>query len=251
MAVIWQKTVEGKRYEVRSAGQTQRLYTDGVFHSQYNPNKTLTGNVWDLISLPCFFLETEEVRRVLVLGVGGGAVMHQISNWFAEADITGIELDKTHIAIARRFFHLKGERIDLIHDDAIDWVKRYRGLPFDIVIDDLFGELEDEPVRIIAAKKSWLNHLTRLLTPHGALVMNFTEAKDLREAAVLTDSELRKKYKMAYRFMTPLYENQIGVFLRRPEKKNAWRKRIAQQATLNSEYENNQGKYQIRKLFGG
>ena len=251
MAVIWQKTLNGKCYEVRSAGQTQRLYTDGVFHSQYNPNKTLTGNVWDLISLPCFFLEPERVRRVLVLGVGGGAVLHQIRKWFAGADITGIELDKTHIAIARRFFHLKGRRIDLIHADAIDWVKRYRGMPFDIVIDDLFAEVEDEPVRVIAAKKTWLNHLTRLTTAHGVLIMNFTEAKDLRGAAVFTDDSLKKKYKMAYRFMTPLYENQIGVFLRRPEKKNVWRQRIAQLPALNSEYEDNLGKYQIRKLFGG
>ena len=249
MAVIWQKTVNGKRYEVRAAGQTQRLYTDGVFHSQYNPNKTLTGNVWDLLSLPSFFLAPEQVRRVLVLGVGGGAVMHQLASWYPDTDITGIELDKTHLAIARRFFHLKGKHITLIQQDAIDWVKRYRGLPFDLVIDDLFAEEKGEPLRVIAASKSWLGHLARLMTTHGALVMNFTEAKDLREAITRITQGANQKFTMAYRFMTPLYENQIGVFLRRSCKKNEWRKRLAQLPALNREFEENLDKYQIRKII--
>jgi spermidine synthase len=226
MAVIWQKSVNGKRYEVRAAGNTQRLYTDGVFHSQYNPNKTLTGNVWDLLSLPSLFLAAEQIRRVLVLGVGGGAVMHQLASWHPYIELTGIELDKTHIAIARRFFRLRGKHITLIHADAIDWVKRYRGLPFDLVIDDLFAEVAGEPERVIAASKTWLNHLTRLMTPHAALVMNFTEAKDLRAVLTRMHEETNGKFTMAYRFMTPLYENQIGAFLRQPCKKifgeSAW-----------------------------
>ena len=249
MAVIWQKTVDGKTYEVRAVGKTHRLYRDGVFHSQYNPNKSLTGNVWDLLSLPSFFLDPEQIRRVLVLGVGGGAVMHQLASWFPEADITGIELDKTHLAIARRFFHLKGKHITLIQQDAIDWVKRYRGLPFDLIIDDLFTEEEGEPVRVIAASQSWLNHLLRLMTSDGALVMNFTEAKDLRETVTRITQGSNQKFSMVYRFMTPLYENQIGVFLRRPCKKNAWRKRLAELPALNREFEDNLEKYQIRKLI--
>ena len=250
MAVIWQKTVNGKTYEVRAAGNTHRLYTDGVFHSQYNPNKTLTGNVWDLISLPCFFLPPEQIRRVLVLGVGGGAVMHQIASWFPQVDIIGVELDKTHISIAKRFFHLHGRHIELIEADAIDWVKQYRGLPFDIIIDDLFAEQAGEPIRVIAASQSWLNHLLRILTPHGALIMNFTESKDLRSASVFTEPAMQKKFQMAYRFMTPLYDNQIGVFLRQAATKNDWQKRILATPQLNKEFQDNLAKYQIRKLFG-
>jgi len=250
MAVIWQKTVNGKTYEVRVAGNTHRLYTDGVFHSQYNPNKTLTGNVWDLISLPCFFLPSEQIRRVLVLGVGGGAVMHQIASWFPHADLVGIELDRTHIAIAKRFFHLRTRRIELIEADAIDWVRQYRGLPFDIIIDDLFAEHAGEPMRVIAASKNWLNHLLRVLTPHGALIMNFTESRDLRSACVLSDPAMQKKFKTAFRLMTPLYENQIGVFLRQAAKKNDWQRRILATPRLVREFQENLHKYQIRKLFG-
>ena len=49
MAIVWQDTRDGTHYQVRTAGKTLRLYTDGVLHSQYNPVKRLTGSVWDLL----------------------------------------------------------------------------------------------------------------------------------------------------------------------------------------------------------
>ena len=45
MAILWQKIIKNTQYEVRSAGQTRRLYTDGVFHSQFNPQRAITGGV--------------------------------------------------------------------------------------------------------------------------------------------------------------------------------------------------------------
>ncbi len=248
MAVIWQKQVNGKCYEVRSAGETRRLYTDGVFHSQYNPNRTLTANVWDLISLPSFFLSAAHIRRILVLGVGGGAVMQQLRCWYPEAELVGVELDKTHLQIAKRFFGLRGKQIELVCDDAIDWVNRYRGMPFDIIIDDLFTEHDGEPARVIAANQQWMAKLTGLLTAHGMLVMNFTSGRDLRNAAVFSHKPLKQKYPSVFRLMTPLYDNQVGVFLRQTSTTNQWRKAIKQDIQLALEFERYRNKYQLRKL---
>jgi spermidine synthase len=250
MAVIWQKTVSGKNYEVRSAGQTKRLYTDGVFHSQYNPRNTLTANVWDLISLPGFFLEAEQVRRVLVLGVGGGAVIRQFRSWFPAAYITGIELDRIHLYVARRFFGLKDSHIELVEADALEWVKQYRGLPFDIVIDDLFAEQDGEPERVVAADRQWIKSLLRLLTRQGMLVMNFISSKELRSSACFIDEQLTSKFTQIYRLMTPLYENNIGVFLQHKSSTNEWRRRILQNDVLRKEFTEKQAKYQVRKLVG-
>lgn len=59
MAIVWSRQLSGVHYEVRSAGNSLRLYTDGVFHSQYNPCRLITGHVWDLLMLPAFFLSSE------------------------------------------------------------------------------------------------------------------------------------------------------------------------------------------------
>ncbi len=37
MAVLWQKKTAGQHYEVRTAGNSRRLYKNGVCHSQFNP----------------------------------------------------------------------------------------------------------------------------------------------------------------------------------------------------------------------
>jgi len=249
MAVIWQKKVAGKNYQVRAAGKTRRLYTNGVFHSQYNPDRQLTGSVWDLLSLPSFFLKSNSVRRILVLGVGGGAIIRQFRSWYPEAEIVGVELDKTHIQISKQFFGLKDKRVNLIEANAIDWLKSYRGLSFDIIVDDLFSERDDEPMRVVAADKIWLSHLTKCLTAQGILIMNFTEAKDFKANSVFHDRSLKKIYKQVYKFTTPLYDNNIAVMLQVPCKKNQWRKRILSTAKLATEYMQNQDKIKIRKII--
>jgi len=45
MAIIWQKNIDGTKYEVRAAGKTRRLYTNGVCHSEFNPDKLVTGSI--------------------------------------------------------------------------------------------------------------------------------------------------------------------------------------------------------------
>lgn len=248
MTVLWQKHVEGKRYEVRGAGQTRRLYTDGVFHSQYNPKRSLTGNVWDLLSLPSFFLSENQLRRALVLGVGGGTVIRQLRQWHPEIEVVGIELNPTHLYIARHFFDLDDPAVTLIEADAIAWMQTYSGRPFDLIVDDLFYEEDGEPCRAVMADRHWLKTLTLALTGHGMLTMNFISSVDLRECAVLHNKALQARFKNVYRFMTPLYENNIGVFLSQPQTLNVLYERIRAKSPLCQEFKENMGKYQIRKL---
>jgi spermidine synthase len=248
VAVIWQTHVDGKQYEVRGAGHTRRLYTDGVFHSQYNPKRSLTGNVWDLLSLPSFFLGEGQLRRALVLGVGGGTVIRQLRQWHPKVEVTGIELNPTHLYIARRFFDLDDPGVSLIEADAIDWMQCYYGAPFDLIVDDLFFEEEGEPCRAVAADRHWLRSLASALTPHGMLTMNFISSVDLRESAVFHNKSLQARFKNVYRFMTPLYENNIGAFLSQPESLNRLQERVLAKSPLRQEFAELQGKYQIRKL---
>ena len=90
MAIAYQKTKKDVTYQVRTAGNSIRLYTNGAFHSQYNPRHVFTGAVWDLLALPS--LSTDRpVRDVLVLGVGGGSVIHQLSRLHDLAEVTGVD----------------------------------------------------------------------------------------------------------------------------------------------------------------
>jgi len=215
-------------YEVRLAGRSVRLYTNGVLHSQYNPQHPVAGGLWDLLSLPALFLPTTVAPRVLVLGVGGGAVIRQLSILLDRPHITGIDIDRMHVQIARQWFGVSSDMAVLIEADAITWVKRYRGKGFDLVVDDLFGENEGEPVRAVELDQSWSAALTRLLRPEGVIVINTLECRALRARGFLPQMSGR------YRCQLPQYENCIGVFTANGSTQKTWRQRLQQHARLTS-----------------
>ena len=213
MAVVFSRQVAGERYEIRTAGQSVRLYTNGVLHTQYHPRRRVTGGVWDLLALPAVALP--QVRRVLLLGVGGGAAIHLLHDWCPGVEVTGVELNAMHLTLARRFFGLKGKGITLVHGDARTFVEQYRGEPFDLVIEDLFGG-NGEPDRSFAADRQWCNALSRLVSNDGALVINTLERKQLRETAFVNDRAVRRQWQSHLCLTLPAYANAVGVFYRKP-----------------------------------
>lgn len=226
MAILWQKTTNNTQYEVRSAGQTRRLYTDGVFHSQFNPERAITGGIWDLLMLPAFFVDAENIQRVLVLGVGGGAVIHQLQRYIEPTEIVGVELNPIHIMVAKRYFGIKQKHAKLIEADAIKWLDDYSGPPFDMIIDDLFGEQDGEPLRAVKANKEWVEKLNSHLSESGLLVMNFISRDDLKNCAAVSYKKIAKLFASSFQFTIADYDNAIGVFLKTPSTSQILRKNI-------------------------
>lgn len=227
MAILWTRCVDGTRYEVRSAGHTRRLYTDGVFHSQYNLRRPVTGGIWDLLSLPAFFYPPGAIRRVLVLGVGGGAVIRQLLHFAAPQEVVGVELDAVHLDLARRFFGLDDPRFTPVQAEAAAWVAAYQGAPFDLIIDDVFGGRDGEPRRAVPATAAWFRALLRHLGPQGALVMNFIANADLYGCGYFTNAAVARRFGSAFRLSHPLHENAIGAFLRPAVHSRELRARLA------------------------
>lgn len=230
MAVIYSRNVGGTRYEIRSAGRSVRLYTNGVLHTQYNPRHPATGGVWDLLALPAAALPS--LRRVLLLGVGGGAAVHLLRHWFPGVDITGVDLNHLHLSLARRFFDLRHQDVRLVEADARTFVENYRGEAFDLVIEDLFGHGEGEPERAFEANRAWCRKLQHLLAPCGALVINTLSRKQLRQCAVVHDPGLRRLFPGQLCMTLPAYENVVGAFFRKPLTPKALRDAIRAQTLL-------------------
>ncbi len=249
MALVWRREVAGVNYEVRSAGQTLRLYTNNVFHSQYNPRQLLTGHVWDLLMLPAFFYPTGHIKRVLVMGVGGGAVIHQLRHFAQVVSITGVELNPVHISIARRFFGLKGKVIQLIEADAIEWLKNYRGPEFDMIIDDLFAELDGEPVSVVEANPGWFKLMLKHLSADGVIVRNFIDRKSLLNSAPLTSRSIARCFSSVFQLTSHYNENFVGVFLRCESTSRYLRKRLQETPGLNPDRKSCRLRYRLRKLL--
>ena len=248
MAVIWRKKHAGSTYEIRAAGRSRRLYTNGVFHTQYNPARVVTGGIWDLLMIPAFFKPVEEVRRVLVLGVGGGSVIRQLNRFVSPEHIIGVELNPVHLYVARKYFGVDHSEAELIEADAVSWLNNYDGPPFDLIIDDLFSEEDGEPVRAVAADHKWLSVITRNLNSRGMLVMNFISGKTLKSCALFSEKRNRA-YRAAFQISMPIYDNAIGIFLAFNATSTDLRMNLKAQPKLGTSLNNNNLNYSIRKLF--
>ncbi len=213
MAVVFSRKIDGVRYEIRNAGRSLRLYTNRVMHTQYHPEHKLTRGVWDLLALPALALP--QVKRVLLLGVGGGAAIHLLRHWCPGVHVTGVELNPVHLQLAKRFFGLKGKGITLVEGDAREFVEQYQGQPFDLVIEDLFGG-DGAPDRSFAADRVWCNALGRLVSNDGAMVINTLSRKQLRETAFVHDKSVRKQWAANFCLTLPAYANAVGVYYRQP-----------------------------------
>jgi len=213
MAIVWEKETRSGHYQVRHAGGSVRLYKDGVFHSQWNAKRPLSGGVWDLLFLPSLFMPVESIKRVLVLGVGGGAVIRQYLEFLPFEKIVGVELDPIHLQVAREHFGIRSKRVELIEADALSWVDNYHGEPFDLVIEDLFTEVSGEPVRVADATAVWFEQLAGLLRPGGTLVINFEEAPQLRASLTQFREGCGDRFDLAYTFSLPTYGNCVAAYV--------------------------------------
>ncbi|NIB43744.1 oxidoreductase [Pseudomaricurvus alkylphenolicus] len=252
MAILWQKRVgRGAKqtlYEVRSAGRTRRLYTNGVFHSQYNPARPVAGSVWDLLFLPAMLHKPGDIKRVLVLGVGGGAVIKQLEYFLQPESITGVELCPVHLQVARQHFDVKGKHIHLHCGDAVAWLKAYSGPAFDLIIEDLFGEFEGQPQRAVAADTSWCQLLQKHLDQQGTLVMNFDTPNALGRSAWRRDRTLKQQWRRQYRFSTPLYSNVIAAFTHQSTNRRQLTRHLQQFRELDQRRSNCALKFEMRSL---
>jgi spermidine synthase len=248
MSILWERTTGGTLYQVRQAGRSMRLYTNGVLHSQYNPGRPLTGSVWDLLFLPAFFYPPSSIRRVLVLGVGGGAVIQQLRQFVQPDIVVGIELNPVHLSVARRFFTVKGKGVQLIKANAVDWIKQYQGPPFDIIIDDLFGDADGEPQRAVFAGPAWVRSLTRCLSREGMIVSNFASKLELMVSAYLDNSPAGRTFDSAFHLSTAQNYNAVGVFLNRPATTRQLRDRLRKVPQIDPRRRAPRLNYNIRTL---
>ena len=248
MAIIWQKKIAGTRYEVRQAGRTRRLYTNGVCHSEFNPNKLVTGSIWDLLVLPALFYAPGQIKNVLMLGVGGGASILQMHHLLETVKITGVELNPVHLDIARRFFKIDTSGADLHHYDAEQWLHQYKGERFDLIIDDLYSDEAAVPERAVEADSQWFKLLLSHLSVQGLIVCNFGSLQEYRHSGYFRSMKIRERFAGTFQLTTPLLENVVGVFMRKDAASNTLRNNIRAHPILGRALQSKRLRYRIKRI---
>ncbi|OGC70015.1 hypothetical protein A2415_01505, partial [candidate division WWE3 bacterium RIFOXYC1_FULL_39_7] len=116
-----------------------------------------------------------ELKDMLVLGLGGGTLVHLISKNFPGVKITSVEIDETMVNIAKNYFDLDSiPDHNVILDDALRvaiepekfGIREYSfdGLLVDIFVGEKFPDL--------GRSGNFIGALKRLLKPGGVIIFN-------------------------------------------------------------------------------
>ncbi len=249
MAILFEKTVDGVHYKVTQAGQSIRLYSDGVFHSQYNDRTIVSGAVWDLLLLPAFMLPNPPSNS-LVLGVGGGAVMRMLAYFIPNISVTGLDLNPIHIQLAKQFFGLNQTQFTLICEDAKTWVSKLNpSHQFDLIIDDVFRGDNGDPKRPYAIDPAWLTILLAKLSHNGGLVFNFDRKAQANQfAKMIKSNDLLAKGDKLWMLDCPGYENRIIAICRTGLDKALFYERLQSERILDTRLSSCRLNFALHKL---
>ncbi len=117
----------------------------------------------------------QEVKRVLLLGLGGGGALREIHARFPNAHITAVEYDPVMVEIAKTIY-LKPKdliNVDIITDDARVAITQFK-TQFDFIIVDLFVGRSLSP---LLETDDFVKQLVGLLDKDGYMAMNFFRQK--------------------------------------------------------------------------
>lgn len=152
-------------------------------------------------------IPSPDVRRILVLGVAGGTVIHLLHALYPDAVIDGVDIDKQMLVIGNKHFGLDGMTcLTLVESDAKVFLGKSArsNKHWDmILVDTHVGSHVPEFV----SDEGFLTLLRRSLTPRGMAMINY-----LREFQYLALSDkLRQKLKHIFAAVdeTDIYFNRF------------------------------------------
>ncbi|ATB50322.1 spermidine synthase [Corallococcus macrosporus] len=155
--------------------------------------------------------------RLLVVGLGGGAIPTFLHAVFPDAHIDAVEIQPQVLDLARRYFGFREDAA--LHAHLTDGRRFIEapGAPYDVIILDAYGTRSIPPA---LATREFLQATQARLTPDGVVVGNVL--RKTGRPGSLMDPLWRASFPQLYAFDVRASDNRILVGLphtRRPQRK--------------------------------
>jgi spermidine synthase len=169
--VLFEKESQYQYVDVRQRGDGSRVLelNEGVVaNSLWYPASVLTGGEWDMF-LVVPPLVAHPVRRVLVLGNGGGSTARSLAALYPRMTIDGVELDPAVTEAARRYLGLSGiPRLHVVTADARAYL-RGTTTRYDVIAADVYRQ---PYIPFQVATREFFAEVRAHLTRGGCVALN-------------------------------------------------------------------------------
>ena len=155
-------------------------------------------------------LVNDKPFKVLIIGLGGGALPRAISRYIPDAEIDVVDIDPDVVEVANEYFMFTpGEKIKVHIADGRSLIKdtaqNTPNIKYDLVILDAFNS-SSIPNHLIT--KEFLKELMQVLDPKGVVAANVLIDNRLFHSMLKT---YRKVFKRCYLFMGAQAQNAVFI----------------------------------------
>ncbi|HAI76752.1 MAG TPA: hypothetical protein DCM08_10940 [Microscillaceae bacterium] len=179
------------RYPSAFSGELEVWYINGrkmLFSPQANYSFGTLHQVFQA-AFRTLALTTWQPQRVLLLGLGGGSVVHILQKeWKLDCHICAVELDPVVITIAREHFEMDafGDALQIVEADAVAFVQQCAD-QFDLVVVDLFIDTE---VPVAIQTSTFIQACGALVAAGGKLLCNMMTDTPAKKQQLANFSQL-------------------------------------------------------------
>ena len=161
------------RVEVDEAGTRLLRINEGLdsFHSAFTPGQLWTERYFDAFVAPALVAPAGEdgMRRVLILGLGGGTMARQIHAVAPDVLVCGVEIDRKLVELGRAWFELPESTQVLSGMDA-RVALRFSEVPSGAILVDAYAQQIYVPPHLCT--EEFFQELRARLLPHGVAALN-------------------------------------------------------------------------------
>ena len=112
-----------------------------------------------------------DARRITLLGLGGGGLVHCLSHYFPESTIQVVEIRQAVIDVAYDWFDLpRQDNLQVVNDDALHYLSKLKPGSSDIIFSDLY---EAGGMSACQEQQEFIVACYQALSEQGCLVLNF------------------------------------------------------------------------------
>jgi spermidine synthase len=131
----------------------------------------LTGQYWDyFLAAPLFAPDyaSRHIRRIAILGLGGGTAARLYTASYPRARIDGVEIDPAVLSVARRYFDMREPRLSTYAEDARYFLLTHSGR-YNVVAVDAFRQ---PYIPFQLTTREFFRLIRQHLSPSGVVAMN-------------------------------------------------------------------------------
>ncbi|MGB8298353.1 MAG: fused MFS/spermidine synthase, partial [Polyangia bacterium] len=150
-------------------------------------------------------------KSVLLVGLGGGAMVHFMAHYTPETRVDVVEIDPAIVKAAKDFFGVKeGGHTRIITEDAFKFFSRGSNR-YDVIYMDAFlkpsGDTDATGVPMRLKTEAFLRTVQHRLNPEGVVVWNLNGHEAIGEDV----RAIQKTFPQAYYFKVPGEDNHVVV----------------------------------------